>query len=53
MFHLIRKLALVMFSVAQRFYLGTPASPYEAILFGYIKAIVAQLFFREVKRGTV
>lgn len=53
MFAVIRKIAFVLFQVGRRFYLATPASPYEALLFGYIKATVAQLFFREVPRGAV
>jgi hypothetical protein len=53
MFHLIRTIALKAFMLGRRFYLASPASPYEAILFGYIKATLAQLFFREVPRATV
>jgi hypothetical protein len=53
MFQLIRKAALLAFGVARRFYLATPATPYEAILFNHIKSAIALLFFREVPRGTV
>jgi len=53
MFHLIRTIALKVLMLGQRFYLASPASPYEAILFSYIKATLAQLFFREVPRATV
>lgn len=53
MFGVIRTVALGIFAVARRFYLAAPASPYEALLFGYIKATLAQLFFREVPRGAV
>lgn len=53
MFYVIRKVAFALFNVGRRFYLATPATPYEALLFGYIKATLAQLFFREVPRGAV
>lgn len=51
MFRLIRIVVGKLFSLAVRFRKAAPANPYEAILFGYIKATVAQLFFREVPRG--
>lgn len=53
MLRLVSKIAMGIFAIARRFYLATPATPYEALLFGYIKATLAQLFFREVPRGAV
>lgn len=51
MFRLIRMLAIKAFGLFRRFRSAAPANPYEAILFGYVKATVAQFFFREVPRG--
>lgn len=53
MFLLVRTIALRVLMLFSRFYAAAPASPYEAILFGYIKALLAQLLFREVPRGVV
>lgn len=51
MFHLVRTIAMKVFLLGRRFYMATPATPYEAILFSYIKATIAQLFFREARSG--
>ena len=50
MFRWLRYAALFAVGVARRFYANAPQNGYEAILFNYIKAVVAQIFFREAAR---
>jgi len=51
MFQLVRTVARVAVSLVQRFYLASPANPYEALLFSYLKATIAHMFFREAPSG--